>query len=41
LEGVSRDKRTSDHTVLGEVPAQLNEKHADSVWVLKASVWSH
>jgi hypothetical protein len=39
--GVSRYKRTNDHTVLGEVPEQLKEKYADSVWALKASVWSH
>ena len=38
--GVSRYKRTNDHTVLGEVPGQLNEKYPDSVWALKASVWS-
>jgi hypothetical protein len=39
--GVSRYKQTNDHTVLGEVPEQLKEKYADSVWTLKASVWSH
>ena len=39
--GVSRYKATNDHTVLGEVPEQLKEKYADSVWALKASVWSH
>jgi hypothetical protein len=39
--GVSRYKRTNDHNVLGEVPTQLNEKYPDSVWALKASVWSH
>ncbi|MBD0369898.1 MAG: tetratricopeptide repeat protein [Pyrinomonadaceae bacterium] len=38
--GVSRYKATNDHTVLGEVPEQLKEKYADSVWALKASVWS-
>jgi hypothetical protein len=38
--GVSRYKATSDHTVLGEVPGQIKEKYPDSVWVLKASVWS-
>jgi hypothetical protein len=38
--GVSRYKQTNDHTVLGEVPGQLNEKYPDSVWALKASVWS-
>jgi hypothetical protein len=39
--GVSRYKQTNDHTVLGEVPDQLDEKYPDSVWALKASVWSH
>lgn len=39
--GVSRYKQTNHHTVLGEVPEQLKEKYADSVWALKASVWSH
>jgi hypothetical protein len=39
--GVSHYKQTNDHTVLGDVPDQLNEKYADSVWALKASVWSH
>ncbi len=38
--GVSRYKQANDHTVLGEVPGQLNEKYPDSVWALKASVWS-
>ncbi len=38
--GVSHYKATNDHTVLGEVPAQLKEKYSDSVWALKASVWS-
>ena len=40
-KGVCRYKETNDHTVLGEVPAQLKERYADSVWALKASVWSH
>ena len=39
--GVSRYKQTNDHTVLGEVPAQINKKYPESVWALKASVWSH
>ena len=38
--GVSRYKQTNDHTVLGEVPDQLKGKYGDSVWALKASVWS-
>jgi TolA-binding protein len=39
--GVSRYKVTNDHTVLSEITDALNEKYADSVWALKASVWSH
>ena len=39
--GVSRYKATNDHTVLGEVAEQLKERYSDSVWALKASVWSH
>ena len=39
--GVSRYKATNDHTVLGEVASTLNERYQDSVWALKASVWSH
>lgn len=39
--GVSHYKATNDHTVLGEVAEQLTEKYPDSVWTLKASVWSH
>ena len=39
--GVSRYKRTNDHTVLGEVAAELREKYPQSLWTQKASVWSH
>jgi hypothetical protein len=39
--GVSHYKATNDHTVLGEVASTLNERYRDSVWALKASVWSH
>ena len=39
--GVSRYKRTNDHTVLGEVAEEISRKHPDSEWALKASVWSH
>ena len=39
--GVSQYKRTNDHTVLGAVAEQLKQKYRDSVWVQKASVWSH
>jgi hypothetical protein len=40
-QGVSRYKRTNDHTVLGETANTFVEKYQDSVWALKASVWSH
>ena len=39
--GVSQYKRTNDHTVLGGVAEQLNQKYPSSVWAQKASVWSH
>jgi hypothetical protein len=39
--GVSRYKQTNDHTVLEDVPEQLKGKYADTVWAMKASVWSH
>jgi ligand-binding SRPBCC domain-containing protein len=39
--GVCRYKQTNDHTVLGDVLEQLKERYADTVWALKASVWSH
>jgi hypothetical protein len=39
--GVSHYKRTNDHTVLGETANTFAEKYQDSVWALKASVWSH
>lgn len=40
-KGVSHYKLTNDHTVLGEIAEQFKGKYADSVWALKASVWSH
>jgi hypothetical protein len=40
-KGVSRYKATNDHTTLSKVAAELKEKYPDSVWMLKASVWSH
>ncbi len=39
--GVSHYKATNDHTVLGEVPKQLQAKYPDSVWALKALPWAH
>jgi hypothetical protein len=40
-QGVSHYKRTNDHTVLREMANAFAEKYQDSVWALKASVWSH
>lgn len=40
-KGVSRYKRTNDHTVLGEVADQFKQRYQDSVWAEKASVWAH
>jgi len=39
--GVSHYKKTNDHTVLGEVAAELAANHPQSVWAQKSSVWSH
>ena len=39
--GVSQYKHTNDHTVLGTITEQLNQKYQDSVWAQKASVWAH
>ena len=39
--GVSRYKRTNDHTMLGAVAEELGEEYPESVWAKKASVWSH
>jgi TolA-binding protein len=40
-KAVSNYKRTNDHTVLGDVPKQLQEKYPTSVWALKAIPWAH
>lgn len=39
--GVTQYKKTNDHTVLGGVAKQLEEKYPASAWASKASVWSH
>jgi len=39
--GVTRYKKTNDHTVLGGVAEELTKKYPESVWAKKASVWSH
>jgi hypothetical protein len=40
-KAVCNYKRTNDHTVLGDVPKQLQEKYPTSVWALKAIPWAH
>ena len=40
-KGVSHYKATNDHTVLGELPGQFQEKYPDSVWALKSAAWVH
>jgi len=40
-KGVSHYKATNDHTVLGELPEQFQEKYPDSIWALKSAAWVH
>ena len=40
-KGVSHYKATNDHTVLGELPGQFEEKYPDSSWALKTAAWVH
>ena len=40
-KGVSHYKATNDHTVLGELPQQFEQKYPDSVWALKTAAWAH
>lgn len=40
-KGVSHYKATNDHTVLGELPGQFQEKYPDSPWALKTIAWMH
>jgi TolA-binding protein len=40
-KGVSHYKATNDHTVLGELPGQFQEKYPDSTWALKTAAWVH
>jgi TolA-binding protein len=40
-KGVSHYKATNDHTVLGELPGQFQEKYPDSNWALKTLAWLH
>jgi TolA-binding protein len=40
-KGVSLYKGTNDHTVLGELPGQFQQKYPDSEWALKTAAWVH
>jgi len=40
-EGVSHYKATNDHTVLGQLPEQFQQKYPDSAWALKTLAWPH
>ncbi|HEX6718539.1 MAG TPA: thioredoxin fold domain-containing protein [Pyrinomonadaceae bacterium] len=40
-KGVSHYKATNDHTILGELPGQFQEKYPESVWALKTAAWVH
>ena len=39
--GVSQYKATNDHTVLGAVAKELEEKYPGSEWTLKSLPWLH
>ena len=40
-KGVSHYKTTNDHTILGELPGQFQEKYPDSIWAQKTLAWTH
>ena len=40
-KGISHYKTTNDHTVLGELPGQFQEKYPDSIEALKTIAWEH
>jgi TolA-binding protein len=40
-KGVSHYKATNDHTILGELPGQFQEKYPESEWALKTAAWVH
>src|SRR4051812_16756861 len=39
--GVSRYKRTNDHTMLPATAAELDKQYPQSPWATKASIWRH
>jgi TolA-binding protein len=40
-KGVSHYKATNDHTVLGQLPDQFQQKYPDSIWAIKTEAWRH
>ena len=34
-------KATNDHTILGELPGQFEQKYPESIWALKTEAWRH
>ena len=40
-KGVSHYKATNDHTVLGQLPEQFEQKYPNSIWALKSAAWVH
>ena len=40
-KAVSHYKATNDHTVLGELPKQFEQKYPDSIWAVKTAAWEH
>ena len=40
-KGVSHYKATNDHTVLGELPKQFEQKYPESIWAVKTAAWDH
>jgi hypothetical protein len=40
-KGVSRYKASGEHKELSKVAEELKQKYPNSLWALKASIWSH
>ena len=36
---VAHYKATNDHTVLGTLPEQFQQKYPDSIWAIKTAAW--
>lgn len=39
-KGVSHYKGTNDHTALGKLPAEFQQKYGDSIWAMKTAAWA-